>query len=246
MNHIFKPYLRKCILVFFDDILIYNPTYDQHLTHLKTAFEVLKQHALFARMSKCSFGKTQIEYLGHIITLHGVSTDPNKVTAMKEWPTPETVKELRGFLGLTGYYRRFIRHYGVISKPLTALLKKNSFSWNPMAQVAFEKLKSAMTSAPVLALPDFTKPFVVEADASGEGIRDVLMQEGHPLAFLSKALSPKHQALSTYEKEFMAVVLAVEKWRPYLLGRHFVIKTDHYSLKYLMEQKITTAFRASG
>jgi len=128
------------------------------------------------------------------------------------------------------------------SRPLTALLRKDSFQWNAEAQTAFENLKKAMTSARVLALPDFTKTFIIEADAPGGGIGAVLMQESHPLAYLSKALSPKHQALSTYENEFMAVVMAIERWRPYLLGRHFVINTDHFSLKYLVEQKITTAF----
>ena len=119
---------------------------------------------------------------------------------------------------------------------MTALLKKHSFQWSTAAQTA--------QIAPVLALSDFTKTFVVEVDASGGGIGAVLMQDSHPLAYMSKALSPKHQAMSTYEKEFMTVVLAAEKWRPYLLGRHFVIKTDHYSLKYLMEQKITTTFQS--
>jgi len=127
MNDIFKSYLRKFILVFFDDIVIYSLSYDEHLAHLKTSFEVLRQHTLFAKLSKCSFGKTQVEYLGHIITTYGVSTDPKKVSAMTEWPLPKTVKELRGFLGLTGYYRRFVKHYGVISKPLTSLLKRESF-----------------------------------------------------------------------------------------------------------------------
>ena len=127
MKHIFKPYLRKFILVFFDDILIYSPDYKQHLLHLRTTFEVLRQHTLFAKKSKCSFGESQVEYLGHVITIHGVSTDPKKIAAMKDWPTPKTIKELRGFLGLTGYYRRFVKNYGQISKPLIALLKKNSF-----------------------------------------------------------------------------------------------------------------------
>jgi len=244
MNDIFKPYLRKFILVFFDDIPIYSSSYDQHLVDLKTAFETLKWHTLFVKMSKCSFGKTQVEYFGHIITIHGVSIDQKKVSSMTDWPQPKTVKKLRGFLGLTGYYRRFIKHYGVISKPLTSLLKKDSFQWNDEAQAAFETLKEAMAAAPVLALPDFTKTFMVETNASGEAIGAVVMQEGHPIAYLIKALAPKHQALSTYEKEFMAVVLAVENWRPYLLGRHFVIKTDHFSLKYLMEQKITSSFQS--
>jgi len=244
MNHVFKPYLRQFILVFFDDILVYSATYEQHLQHLRITLEVLRQHTLFAKGSKCSFGDTQVEYLGHIISTQGVSTDPKKVAAIKEWPTPQTIKELRGFLGLAGYYRRFVQHYGIISKPLTNLLKKNSFHWNLEAQQAFDRLKTAMVSAPVLALPNFSKAFVVETDASGVGIGVVLMQDAHPIAYLSKALSPKHQQLSTYEKEFLAVVMAVEKWRPYLLGRHFIIKTDHLSLKYLMEQNITTPFQS--
>jgi len=207
----FKLYLGRFILVFFYDILIYSPRYDQHLIHLKTAFKVLKQHTLFAKLSKCSFGKTQVDFLGHIITIHGVSTNPKKITAMKEWSTPKTIKELRGFLSLAGYYRWFVKHYGVISKPLTSLLRKDSFEWGEEAKTAFETLKEATIVAPVLALLDFTKTFVVETDASGGGFGAVLIQESHPIAYLSKALSSKHQALSTYEKEFMAIVLAVEK-----------------------------------
>ena len=163
---------------------------------------------------------------------------------MKEWPTPLNVKQLRGFLGLTGYYRRFIKGYGIISKPLTALLKKNSFEWSPSAQEAFAKLKSAMVQAPVLGLPNFDKEFIVETDACGTGIDTVLMQDGHPLAYLSKALSLKHQALSTYEKEFLAVIMALEKWKGHLMDRHFKIKKDHFSLKYLLNQILTTPFQA--
>ncbi|GJX25621.1 retrotransposon-related protein [Tanacetum coccineum] len=161
-----------------------------------------------------------------------------------KWPTPDNVKQLRGFLGLTGYYRRFIKDYASISKPLTLLLKKNSFVWNPNAQTAFETLKEAMSQASVLALPNFNKPFTIETDASGMGIGAVLQQEGHPIAYLSKSLSSKHQALSTYEKEFYAVLMALEKWRGYLLDRHFKIKTDHFSLKYLLDQRLTTPFQA--
>jgi len=171
MNDIFKPYLRK--LFFFDNILVYSPSYDQHLVHLKTTFKTLKQHTLF---SKCSFGTTQVEYLGHIITIRGVSIDPKKVSVMTDWPWTKTVKELRGFLGLTGYYRKCDQRYRVISKPLTSPLKKDSFQWNVEAQAAFETLKEAMAIAPLLALPDFTKTFVVETDATGEGIGAVLMR----------------------------------------------------------------------
>jgi len=199
MNYIFKPYLRKFILVFFDDILVYSPNYEQHLIHLRTTFEILKQHLLFAKLSKCRFGKTQVEYLGHLISIHGVSIDPRKVAAMEEWPVPRNIKELRGFLGLTGYFRRFVKNYGQITKPLNSLLKKNSFLWTEDAQKAFIALKKAMVLALILALLDFTKEFVVEIDASGGGIGPMLMQESHPIAYLSKVLSPRHQALSIYE-----------------------------------------------
>jgi len=147
MNQVFKPYLRKFILVFFDDIFVYSKSQTQHLEHLKLTFEVLRQHTLFAKISKCSFEVPVVEYLGHVISRRGVATDLAKVTAMREWHVPTSVKQLRGFLGLTGHYRRFVRHYGQIIKPLTELLKKNAFQWDEKAQNAFEQLKEAMVSA---------------------------------------------------------------------------------------------------
>ncbi|XP_071916202.1 uncharacterized mitochondrial protein AtMg00860-like [Coffea arabica] len=137
--------------------------------------------------------------------------DLSKVECIQSLPTPGTIKELRGFLGLTGYYRRFIKGYGVICKPLTQLLKKEGFVWSHNAQIAFEDLKRAMTTALVLKMPNFDLPFVIETDAYGVGIRAVLMQQGHPIAFLSKALSPQNLGMSVYEKELMALVLAVTK-----------------------------------
>ncbi|KAL2251677.1 UNVERIFIED_CONTAM: Retrovirus-related Pol polyprotein from transposon [Sesamum indicum] len=238
MNTIFEPYLRRFVLVFFDDILIYSKDWGQHLMHLKKVMDILKKHQLYAKRSKCSFAQKEIDYLGHIISHKGVATDPLKVEGMINWPVPITVRALRGFLGLTGYYRRFIQGYGAISKPLTSLLKKDAFEWNAEADNAFNHLKELMVSAPVLAMPDFSQPFVVETDASGKGIGAVLMQGGRPISYLSKALATKNLGLSTYEKEFLALLLAVTKWRHYLLGNHFIIRTDQRSLKHILDQRV--------
>ena len=135
---------------------------------------------------------------------------------MLAWPTPTSATELRGFLGLTGYYRKFVAHYGIIAKPLTNLLTKKGFDWTEQAQVAFDLLKRAMVTAPVLTLPDFARLFAIETDACDTGVGAVLAQEGHPVAFLSKALGVQNQKLSAYEKEFIAVMMAVKKWRMYL------------------------------
>ncbi|RLN13363.1 hypothetical protein C2845_PM09G08930 [Panicum miliaceum] len=200
MNEILQPFLRKFVLVFLDDILIYSPSWESHLQHLRAVLSQLRSHQFYLKSSKCSFAQSQIEYLGHIISQDGVATDSTKTAAMLKWPTPTTVTELRGFLGLTGYYRRFVKNYGVVAKPLTNLLKKNQFSWSAAADQAFYNLKQLMSSTPVLAIPDFTLPFTIETDACSTGVGAVLMQRDRPVAYLSKALGPKHQQLSIYEK----------------------------------------------
>jgi hypothetical protein len=180
---------------------------------------------------------SEVEYLGHIVGKVGVRVDPKKIEAMQDWPRPKTLKILHGFLGLTGYYHKFVKNYGKIVAPLTALLKNNSFTWTPAADQAFQTLKATMCTTPVLALPDFTKTFVLECDASERGIGAVLMQDGRPLAFTSKQLSERHLGQSIYEKEMLAILHAVDLWHPYLLGQCFQIKTDHQSLKYFLEQR---------
>jgi RNase H-like domain found in reverse transcriptase/Reverse transcriptase (RNA-dependent DNA polymerase)/Integrase zinc binding domain len=246
MNQIFQPYLRKFVLVLFDDILVYITNLSTHKIHLSLVLQKLLDHQLCAKRSKCEFSVSQIEYLGHLITGEGVATNPGKVQAMKEWPEPKTVKEFRGFLGLTGYYRKFIKNYGAISKPLTNLLKKNSFHWNQEASIAFQALKVAMYNAPVLAMPNFKELFVIETYACDRGMRAVLMQGKKSIAFLSKALGIKNQALSTYEKELLALFTTVQKWRHYLQGLPFIIKTDHISLKHLLEQRLTHLLQHKG
>jgi hypothetical protein len=210
------------------------------LNHLRQVLLTLQQAQLYAKLSKCDFGQTSIHYLGHIISDKGVATDPEKTQAMRQWPVPSTHTELRGFLGLTGYYRKFVRNYGLISKPLTQLLSSKTFTWTEQAAAAFQLLKEAMVSTPVLALPDFTKPFVIETDACDSGVGAVLMQHGHPIAYMSKALGVMNRKLSVYEKEFLAVMLAVDKWRQYLQRGPFLILTDHKSLCNLSEQQLTT------
>ncbi|KAL2245963.1 UNVERIFIED_CONTAM: Retrovirus-related Pol polyprotein from transposon [Sesamum indicum] len=197
-------------------------------------------------LCKCSShipGSNESDYLGHIISDKGVATDPQKVQCMEDWPIPTTLKALRGFLDLTGYYRKFIKGYRLLSKPLTTLLKKDGFLWNKEDEDAFNHLKIVMSTAPVLALPDFTKPFIVETDACGKGIGPVLMQEGRPIAYLSKALAPKNLGLSTYEKEFLALLLAVTKWKHYLQGHHFIIRTDQKSLKHILDQRVDSVLQ---
>nr|MDZ8005329.1 RNase H-like domain-containing protein [Nostoc sp. DedSLP05] len=236
MNKIFGKYLRQFILVFFDDILIYSKSLEEHLHHLDTTLNILAEWKLYAKRSKCTFASQSLEYLGHIISVDGVHMDPDKIIAIQEWPVPRTLKKLRGFLGLAGFYRRFVRNFSSIAHPLTDLTKKNSFMWSNEAQLAFDSLKQALSSAPVLTTPDFSSPFVIECDASGSGLGAVLTQRGRPLAFESKKLTDTEKRLSTYSKEMLAILHAIRKWRQFLFGAKFFIKTDHLSLKHLLTQ----------
>lgn len=240
MNEILKPLLRRCVLVFFDDILIFSRTETEHLQHVCAVFLILEQHGLVLKRSKCSFGERRLHYLGHVIEKGVVSMDKGKIQAVQEWPRPRSIKALRGFLGLTGYYRRFIHNYGVIAAPLTALLKRDAFIWSDAATAAFEELKTVLTTAPVLQLPDFTALFVVDCDASGTGFGVVLHQGQGPIAFFSKAVAPQHSKLAAYERELIGLVQAVRHWRPYLWTAEFIVRTDHCSLKHLLDQRLST------
>lgn len=214
MNDTLASVLRKFALVFFDDILVYSPTLESHAQHLQQILQLLLDHQWKVKLSKCSFAQKQLSYLGHIIGEQGVSTDPSKIADVVNWKTPTIVKKLRGFLGLAGYYRKFVKNFGVINKPLTQLLRKDTpFVWTSATESAFQTLKSALVSALVLALPNFSKTFTIETDAIDTGIGAVLSQEGHPVAFVSRALGPKTRGLSTYEKEYLAILLAVDQWR---------------------------------
>lgn len=239
MNNILAPLLRKCVVVFIDDILIYSKNYEDHVKHVQMVFQLLQEHQFKIRLSKCSFAKNQLKYLGHVISVAGVAIDPSKISIVQQWPRPTSVKELRGFLGLAGYYRRFIKYFGIMSKPLSDLLRKGQiFVWTSTTEQAFQALKYALTSAPVLVLPDFHKTFVIETDASDKGIGAVLQQGGHPIAYVSKALGPKSQGLSTYEKESLAILMAIDHWRTYLQPTEFIIQTDQKSLIHMDDQRL--------
>ncbi|KAM1805114.1 hypothetical protein ACFX12_030900 [Malus domestica] len=218
MNSILKPLLCHSVIVFFDDILVFSTSRAQYVAHLTAVFEILRTHQLKLKPSNCLFGQSSMAYLGHIISANGITVDPSKISTITDWPTPSNLRDLRGFLGLAGYYHKFVRNFGIIAKPLTDLLRKDSFRWSETTDKAFSAFKLALASTLVLALPDFAKPFILECDASNSEIGVVLSQDNHPIEFPSKPLSLKNQALSVYDKEMLAVVFAVHKWHPYLIG----------------------------
>lgn len=244
MNGTHEPLLRVCVLVFLDDILVFSKTLLEHVEHLRQVPTLLRRDQWKVKRSKCAFGQQHIPYLGHVTSGEGVDTDPAKVSTVANWSSRTNVKEVRQFLGLAGYYRRFVRQFGVIAWPLFNQLKKGvPFVWTDNTEQSFQALKQSLISVRVLALPDFKKPFVVETDACDAGIGVILQQDGHPIAFMSRALSPKHRGLSTYEKEYLVVIAAVDQWRPYLQSEEFIIKTDHRSLIHLGEQRLATPWQ---
>jgi hypothetical protein len=250
MNGTLAPGLYRFVVVFFDDILVYCSTYQEHLEHLQFVFQWLERDQWKLKfqwklkLSKCKLSQRSIAYLGHVISEQGVSTDLAKVQAIVDWPVPTSVKQLRNFLGLAGYYRKFVRNFGIIARPLTDLLWKNVlYVWTADHNSSFQALKTALSTAPVLAFPDFEQPFAVETDASSTGVGAVLIQRGHPLAFISKALGPKNRGLSTYGKEYMAIVVAVDQWFHYLQCGEFIIYTDQKSLIHLNEQRLQTPWQ---
>ncbi|WVZ94416.1 LOW QUALITY PROTEIN: hypothetical protein U9M48_040309 [Paspalum notatum var. saurae] len=225
MNSVFMNELDKFVVVFIDDILIYSKSEKEHEEHLKIVLTRLREHKLYAKFSKCAFWLKEVSFLGHILSEKGVAVDPSKVKDVLNWKQPETVTEIRSFLGLAGYYRRFIKDFSKTAKPVTSLTEKMG--------KAFQTLKKLLTSTPVLAQSDVTKPFDVYCDASGNVLGYVLMQEGRVIAYASRQLR-KHEAnYPTHDLELAAVVHALKIWRHYLLSNTCHIYTDHKSLKYI-------------
>jgi hypothetical protein len=237
MNHVFNKKLRKHLLVFFDDLLIYSKMWEEHLQHVDQILTIMEEQSLYAKESKCEFGMIEVLYLGHIIGVKGVQVHQEKIQAIVEWPTPKTLTELRGFLGICTYYRKFVKGFSQLCAPLTDLTKKGAFKWSEEAQFTFDKMKKVMSTCPVLALLDFNQPFTLECNASGEGIGAILMQNRHPLAYESRKLRGPELLYTIYDKEMLAIMNALAKFRQYLVGARFVVKSYHNSLKYFLEQK---------
>ncbi|GKA95618.1 putative nucleotidyltransferase, ribonuclease H [Tanacetum coccineum] len=219
MNRVCRPYLDKFVIVFIDDILIYSKTQEEHVEHLRLVLELLKKEKLYAKFSKCEFWLREVQFLGHVINGNGIHVDPSKIEAVKNWKAPRTPTEVRSFLGLAGYYRRFIENFSKIAKSLTILTQKcKTFDWGEEQELAFQTLKDKLCNAPVLALPDGPEDFVVYCDASGIGLGCVLMQRGKVIAYASRQLKIHEKNYTTHDLELGVVVFALKIWRHYLYG----------------------------
>jgi hypothetical protein len=237
INSVFMPKLDKFVVVFIDDILIYSKNEEEHAKHLRIVLTRLREHQLYAKFSKCAFWLEEIQFLGHVLPAKGIAVDPSKVKDILEWNSPTTVHQVRSFLGLAGYYRRFILDFSKIVKPIMGLLKNDiKFDWSSKCNEAFEQLKVLLTTALVLAQPDIEKPFDVYCDASGSGLECVLMQEGQVITYASQQLRRHEEHYPTHDLELAAAVHALKIWRHYLLGNTCHLYTDHKSLKYIFTQ----------
>ena len=241
MDNILRDFHSFC-LVYIDDIIIFSNTFEEHLIHLSKVLQRLIDSHLVVKPSKCQLLKQELPFLGHVITPGYIAPDPEKIAAVSTFPVPHNVKSLQSFLGLVNYYRRFVQGLSDIAEPLYRLLKKGIiWQWTDIHQRAFEALKLALTSDPLMGLPDFDRPFVLHTDANNTGLGAVLSQviDGieHPIYYASKTLNPAQRNYHTTEKECLAVKWACQLFRPYLIGRHFVVYTDHNALRWLFQHK---------
>ncbi|KAL0546671.1 hypothetical protein IC582_016583 [Cucumis melo] len=238
MNRVFREFLDTFVIVFIDDILIYSKTEAEHEEHLRMVLQTLRDNKLYVKFSKCEFWLKQVSFLGHVVSKAGVSVDPAKIEAVTGWTRPSTVSEVRSFLGLAGYYRRFVENFSRIATPLTQLTRKGApFVWSKACEDSFQTLKQKLVTAPVLTVPDGSGNFVIYSDASKKGLGCVLMQQGKVVAYASRQLKSHEQNYPTHDLELAAVVFALKIWRHYLYGEKIQIFTDHKSLKYFFTQK---------
>ncbi|RFU73004.1 hypothetical protein TARUN_9252, partial [Trichoderma arundinaceum] len=248
INHVLKEYLDEFVIAYIDDILIFSKTLEEHEEHVHKVLQKLQDAKLLVNPEKCAFHTQRVEFLGHIISPGEIQMDPKKLEAVKTWEPPKNVKDVQSFLGFANYYRRFIRNFAQIAAPLSDLTKKDrKFLWGPDVNEAFERLKNALISEPVLVMFDPTKEIEIETDASDFAIGGVIGQrdeEGklRPIAFFSKKLHGPELRYATYDKEFMAIVAAFKEWRHYCHGSMYKIKvfTDHRNITYFATTHVFT------
>lgn len=239
MDAFFREHIGVCCLVYMDDIIIFSSSFEQHIKDLHKVLGKLKGACLKIQLDKCYFFRREVEFLGPTVTKEGVKPNSDKIDVIKQWPHPKNEKELKQFLGTIGYYRRFIRDFAKMVKPLTQLLRSDTeFEFTPDKVQCFEKCKSLLTMDPILAYPDFSKEFILTTDASDFAVGAVLSQ-GHlgkdrPIAYTSRTLNKSEENYCTTEKELLAIIWAVKHFRPYLYGRRFKLVTDHQPLIYSM------------
>ncbi|KAI7934843.1 hypothetical protein MJO29_016106 [Puccinia striiformis f. sp. tritici] len=250
MTHVLREYIDDFVQVYLDDILIYSASEEEHLQHVKLVLEVLRKEELRCSGHKCSFGLEEIQYVGHLVSHNSIRPMPEKLDAIKDWPRPSNVHDVRLFLGLCGYYRRYVRNFAKIASPLHDLTagnvtKRQVIPWLPVHELAFTTLKEALMSAPVLLVPDLSKPFVIETDASDFAVGAVLLQKGtdeklHPVAFESSKLNSSQRNYPAQERELLSIINAWRKWQVYLDGAvsSTEVFTDHASLQFLSTQKL--------
>ncbi|GBG78411.1 hypothetical protein CBR_g26439 [Chara braunii] len=241
MKDLFRPWLDRFVVVYLDDILVFSKILQEHQGHLRQVLEKLREANFKINAKKCEWEKTQVLYLGHVLDGDGIKPEDSKIAAIRDWPTPRTLTELRSFLGLANYYRKFVRNFSTIVAPLRRLLRKETiWQWDKDCMSAMKKLKQALIEYPVLKVVDPSLPFVVTTDASQYGIGVVLQQDDgngyRPVEFMSTRMPSKKVATSTYERELYALRQALEHWKHYLLGRHFKVYSDHETLRWLKTQ----------
>ncbi|KAJ8768723.1 hypothetical protein K2173_023627 [Erythroxylum novogranatense] len=230
MNRVFRPYLDQFVVVFIDDILVYSRNEHDHSEHLRIVLQTLRERQLYAKLSKCDFWLQEISFLGHVVSFEGIRVDPSKIEAIVNWKPPRNMTEVRSFLGLAGYYRRFVKGFSMIASPLTKLLRKGvKYEWSDRCQSSFDQLKNMLTEAPVLVQPTAGKENVMYTDASGTGLGCILMQEGKVVVYASRQLKTHEQNYPTHDLELAAVVFALKIWQHYLYGERCRIFTDHKS-----------------
>ena len=238
MNKVFQQYLDRFIIVFIDDILVYSKSKEEHGRHLTLVLRKLREHHLYAKFSKCQFWLKEVPFLGYVISAQGIQVDSQKVAAMENWEQPRTVTEVRSFLGLAGYYRRFVQDFSILALPLTRLTRKNiKFEWDENCEQSFQQLKYSLTHAPILTLPDDNGNFEIYSDVSLNGLGCVLMQHGRVISYASRQLKPHEMNYHAHDLELAAIIFALKIWRHYLYGEKCKIFTDHKSLQYIFTQK---------